>query len=101
MLDTGNWSISDFINYLVRLSPPLTTEQISTLKSSKYFSMEYSQNNVGDNFRYCADELYPPAEIFRQLQLPLIDWDKKSEWMDDSHEGKDDTPLLYLLGILA
>ena len=100
MVDTGEWSISEFINYLVRSSPP-TTQQISTLKSSKLFSREYSQHSVGNRTRYCADELYPPVEIFRQLQLPVIDWDEKSKWMNESDEGKDATPLLCLLGILA
>lgn len=97
MLNTGEWNISDLINYLVRLSPPLTTQQFSKLKLSKLFS---SQNNVGSSPRYCANELYPPVDIFRQLQLPVIDWDKKSKWMNESDEGKDNTPVC-LLGILA
>jgi hypothetical protein len=98
MLNTGEWSISDLIHYLVRLSPPLTTQQVSELKLYKLFS---SQNDVGNGPRYCANELYPPVEIFRQLQLPVIDWDKRSKWMNESDEGKDNTPLLCLLGILA
>ena len=101
MLNTGEWSVSDLIKYLVRLSPPLTAQWMSILKSSKLFAREYSQNNVGNGPRYCANELYPPVEIFRQLQLPVIDWDKKSKWMNESDEGKDNTLLLCLLGILA
>ncbi|KIJ65764.1 hypothetical protein HYDPIDRAFT_186930 [Hydnomerulius pinastri MD-312] len=95
LLDTGDWSISDFIDYLVRSSPPLTTQQISILKSSKLFSEESPQNSAGKKPRYCADELFPPVEIFRQLQLPVIDWGKKSKWLNESDEAE----LLYRLGL--
>ncbi|KAI6152579.1 hypothetical protein BKA82DRAFT_4013016 [Pisolithus tinctorius] len=56
---------------------------------------ESFQSNEEENSRHCADELYPPVDIFRSLRLPVIEWNAKSEWSDTSPQAR----LLYRLGL--
>ena len=93
MVDTGNWSISDLIGYLVQVQNTLTPEEFSRLKSFKAFTAEGVQGDMGERPRYCALDLYPPLDIFRQLHLPVIDWGKKSRWQNESDHGKQSTLL--------
>ena len=88
MVETGNWSISDLIGYLVQVQNTLTADEFSRLKSFKAFSVESAQGDMGERPRYRALDLYPPLDIFRQLQLPLIDWGRKSRWANESDRGK-------------
>ncbi|KAF9219210.1 hypothetical protein BS17DRAFT_798263 [Gyrodon lividus] len=94
MVKTGDWSISDLIGYLVQVRDTLTTDELSRLASTKAFTKEGAQEESNKS-RYCAHNLYEPAVIFRQLQLPVIDWGEKSKWRSNSEEAK----LLHHLGL--
>jgi len=93
MAETGNWNITDLIRYLVQVRNALTTEEVTRLESSAVFAKEDLQS---DTIRYCAGDLYPPIEIFRQLQLPVIQWDEKSKWQDDSEEGERVLKVIFM-----
>lgn len=94
MLSTGEWTVFDLVDYLAQLGPELTSEDISALKLAEIFTKESFQSNE-ENSRHCADELYPPVDIFRSLRLPVIEWNAKSEWSDTSPQAR----LLYRLGL--
>lgn len=85
MAETGKWNITDLIRYLIQVRNALTTEEVTRLEFSAIFAKEGVQSDI---IRYCARDLYAPIEIFRQLQLPVIQWDEKSRWQDDSEEGE-------------
>lgn len=88
MVKTGDWSISDLVGYLVQVRDTLTTEEFAKLASTAAFPKEGAPPAVGQkNPRYCARELYEPVGIFRQLQLPVLDWGEKSKWRNNSEEG--------------
>ena len=93
MAETGNWSISDLINYLVHVQGSLTMDEFSRLKSFEAFTQEGAQGDVGERPRYRALDLYPPLDIFRQLHLPVIDWGERSKWRNESDQGKQSTLL--------
>ncbi|KAI6017290.1 hypothetical protein BKA83DRAFT_30366 [Pisolithus microcarpus] len=95
MPSTGNWTMFNLIDYLVQEEPSLTSEDFSTLKSSKIFMRESLQGNEEENTCHCIDKLYPPVDVFRRLRLPIIEWSGKSEWMDTSPEAQ----LLYRIGL--
>ncbi|KAH0825764.1 hypothetical protein J3R83DRAFT_8923 [Lanmaoa asiatica] len=95
MVKTGDWSISDLVGYLVQVRDTLTTEELARLASTAAFPTEGAPPTAGKKPRYCAAELYEPADIFRRLQLPVLDWGEKSKWRNNSEEAK----LLYRLGL--
>jgi hypothetical protein len=94
MVETGNWSISDLINYLVQEQNTLTPDEFSRLKSFNAFTEEGAQGDVCSRPRHCARDLYPPLDIFRQLQLPVIDWGEKARWRNESDQGKCSSPVV-------
>lgn len=73
------------VEYLVQAQPFLTSEDFSALKMSKLF---VSESNGKEGTRRCADELYPPLDIFRKLGLPVIGWSGTSGGWNASPEGK-------------
>ncbi|KIK92678.1 hypothetical protein PAXRUDRAFT_829728 [Paxillus rubicundulus Ve08.2h10] len=95
MVKTGDWSIPDLIGYLVQVRDTLTKEELSRLASTTAFTKEGIQQESNKKARYCAHDLYEPADIFRQLQLPVINWGVESKWRSNSEEAK----LLYRLGL--
>ncbi|KAI6119159.1 hypothetical protein EDD16DRAFT_1791904 [Pisolithus croceorrhizus] len=95
MLSMGAWTVSDLFDYLVQKVSSLTPDDLSTLKASNIFEKEALQRNETKSTRYRADQLYPPTDIFRRLQLSVIKWRGKSEWNDTSPEAQ----LLYRLGL--
>ena len=93
MVKTGDWSISDLVGYLVQVRDTLTTEEFARLASTAAFPKEGASLAVGKKkLRHCARELYEPIDIFRQLQLPVLDWGTKSKWRNNSEEGR---PLAF------
>ena len=72
--------MEELFDHLVQRKPPLTPDELSTLKQYPIFMTD-------DNSGHHADELYPPVEIFRRLHLPIIAWGGGSEWRDTSSEG--------------
>ncbi|KAF8128969.1 hypothetical protein EV363DRAFT_1220883 [Boletus edulis] len=95
MVKTGDWSISDLVGYLVQVRDTLTNEELARLASTAAFPKEGAPSAGGKKPRYCAQDLYEPADIFRQLELPILDWGAKSKWRNNSEEAK----LLYRLGL--
>ncbi|KAG6379359.1 hypothetical protein JVT61DRAFT_11822 [Boletus reticuloceps] len=93
MVRTGNWSIPDLIRYLVSVQNTLTPDELLRLESFTGFTEEGTRGDGGERPRYRAIDLYPPLDIFRQLQLPVIDWDEI--WQNES----DQATLLYHLGL--
>ncbi|KAF8415202.1 hypothetical protein L210DRAFT_3465017 [Boletus edulis BED1] len=94
MVETGNWSIPDLIDYLVQVQDTLTPDELSRLESFVGFAEEGAQGDSDMRPRYRAlDVLYPPLDIFRQLRLPVIDWSER--WQNES----DQAALLYRLGL--
>ena len=89
MAVTGNWGISDFIRYLVQVQNTLTPDESTRLKALEVFAKEGTERSVRERPRYRALDLYPPLDIFRKLQLSIIDWGER--WRDDSDEGKRST----------
>ena len=89
MVKTGDWSISDLVGYLVQVRDTLTTEELVRLASTAAFPKEGASLPAAGKKkpRYCARELYEPADIFRQLQLAILDWGEKSKWRSNSEEG--------------
>ncbi|KAF8432206.1 hypothetical protein L210DRAFT_3763951 [Boletus edulis BED1] len=92
MVRPGNWSIPDLIRYLVSVQNTLTSEDFSMLESFPVFTVEGTRGDGGERPRYRAIDLYPPLDDFRQLQLPVIDWDER--WQNGSGQA-----LLYRLGL--
>lgn len=89
MVKTGDWSISDLVGYLIQVRDTLTPEELTRLASTAAFSKEGAQPAAGKKKpRYSARDLYEPADIFRQLQLPVLDWGEKSKWRSNSEEGQ-------------
>ncbi|KAI6097053.1 hypothetical protein F5141DRAFT_481577 [Pisolithus sp. B1] len=95
MLSTGDWAVSDLVDYLVQKESPLTVDDFSALAASEIFMKETSQSNETKNTRHRAGELYPPADIFRRLRLPIIEWGANPEWNGTLPAAK----LLYRLGL--
>ena len=85
MVVTGHWGTYDFIRYLVQVQSTLTLDEYTTLKRLEAFFKEGTGRRVSEKPRYRALDLYPPLDIFRKLQLPIIDWGKG--WKDESDEG--------------
>ena len=88
MLSPGDWTVLNVIDYLIREEPSLTVEDLSSLRSSKIFKRECLQGGGQEDTHHCAAELYPPLDIFRNLQLPVLEWSRKSGWTETSPEGE-------------
>ncbi|KAH0828720.1 hypothetical protein J3R83DRAFT_3129 [Lanmaoa asiatica] len=61
MVETGKWSTSNLIDYLVRVSNSLTSMELSELKSSDMFA---GIQKDASKTRFRANELYPPMDSF-------------------------------------
>lgn len=95
MLSTGDWAVSNLLDYLVQRMSSLTSDDISALTVSEIFIEETSRNIETKNTCRRAAELYPPTDIFRRLRLPVIEWSGNPEWDDTSTTAQ----LLYRLGL--
>ncbi|KAI9569179.1 hypothetical protein HD554DRAFT_2093722, partial [Boletus coccyginus] len=70
MVKTGDWNISDLVGYLV--------QELARLTSTVAFPKEGAPPAAGKK--------KPRYYIFRQLQLPVLDWGEKSKWRSNSEE---------------
>lgn len=95
MLSTGDWAVSNLLDYLVQRMSSLTSDDISALTVSEIFIEETSRSIETTNARHRAAELYPPTDIFRRLRLPVIEWSGNPAWDDTSTTAQ----LLYRLGL--
>lgn len=93
MVETGDWTTYDLVNYLVSIQPTLTPQEFERLRQTPAFPKE----NVGkEQFaagarqkvqRYKAKDLYEPLDLFREIGLPIIDWGAGNKWDPESNNG--------------
>jgi hypothetical protein len=101
MVETGNWTSYDLVNYLVSIQPTLTSQELKDLRLRSAFPKETAgseQLAAGASRkvqRYKAEDLYEPIDIFRELGLPTIDWGANAQWESTSNNGK----LLLWVGV--
>ncbi|KAI0060543.1 hypothetical protein BV25DRAFT_1908367 [Artomyces pyxidatus] len=101
MIKTGDWTIIDLVKYLVSVQSTLTTEEIQRLRYTAAFLKEDGSATAeksaprGKVLRYKAMDLYEPVDVFRELNLPIIDWGIDNKWKPSSEEAK----FLFALGL--
>ena len=94
MVETGNWTAYDLVDYLVSIQPTLASQEFEYLRQATAFPKENlgrEELAVGANRqaqRYKAKDLYQPIKIFRELGLPTIDWGADVKWESKSNNGK-------------
>jgi len=89
MIKTNEWTIADLTKYLVSVRSSLTAEEFERLKATSAFPVEISGEtaNSEKRSRYKANQLYEPLDVFRSLNLPVIDWGQQTKWRSSSDEG--------------
>ena len=94
MLDDSDWTIPDLIKYLASIQSTLHPTILMGLRHLPAFHEEATaEPTLGipkKVKKYRACDLYEPLEIFRQLGLPVIDWQGKHgkyRWRAGSDEG--------------
>ncbi|KAI0046331.1 hypothetical protein FA95DRAFT_1398210 [Auriscalpium vulgare] len=111
MIKTGDWTILDLVKYLVSVQSTLASEELQRLQHTAAFVKEEPVAGTVANApssgtgtpastrprvtRHKASDLYEPVDIFRELQLPIIDWGRDNKWKPSSEEAK----FLYSLGL--
>jgi hypothetical protein len=94
MVETGDWTTYDLVNYLVSIQPTLTSQEFEHLGLIPAFPkenarMEQLPSGISRKVqRYKAEDLYQPIDIFRELGLPTIDWGADVRWESTSNNGK-------------
>jgi hypothetical protein len=94
MVETGDWTTYDLVNYLVSIQPTLTSQEFEHLRLISAFPKENAgreQLAAGAGWkvqRYKAEDLYQPIDIFREFGLPTIDWGADVQWESTSNNGK-------------
>ena len=96
MIKTGDWTTFDLVKYLVSIQSILTPQEIERLRQTPAFPKKGAgkleeQSAAGTSLevqRYKAMDLYEPVEIFRELDLPVMDWGANNRWRPTSDEGK-------------
>ncbi|KAA1478156.1 hypothetical protein DENSPDRAFT_659742 [Dentipellis sp. KUC8613] len=103
MIKTGDWTIIDLVKYLVSVQSTLTKLELDRLRHTAAFPKEVPAEEKAAAAqtkrkvsRFTASALYEPLDIFRELQLPVIDWGLENKWKPSSDEAK----FLYSLGLL-
>jgi hypothetical protein len=93
MVETGDWTTYDLVNYLESIQPILTSQEFEHLRQKSAFP---TQNAEKEQLaarasrkiqRYKAKDLYEPIVLFRELGLPIIDWGD-NQWDSKSNNGK-------------
>ncbi|RXW23364.1 hypothetical protein EST38_g2483 [Candolleomyces aberdarensis] len=97
MIKTSQWTVADLIKYLSSVRSTLSSEELMRLKNTVAFSKESTagEQAQGAPSRYQARQLYEPLDVFRSLNLPVLDWGQKVKWRGSSDEAK----LLFELGL--
>ena len=92
----GNWTVPELVKYLVffqstKQQQPINVKRFSRIPAfSKEATAEQEDNEDGTPKKFRASNLYQPLDIFRDLGLPIIDWqgkDGKCKWRSNSKEG--------------
>jgi hypothetical protein len=87
MIKTNEWTVTDLIKYLVSIRD-LNEEEIQRLRNTPAFPKEMKPDEkYTKRPRFMAHQLYPPVEVFRALDLPILDWGDQIKWRDKSDEG--------------
>ena len=95
MIETGNWTVPDLVEYLVSVRPMLQSTEIEKLRLAPAFPKEPTAGGENEGVtlkvpRLRASDLYEPTDLLRNFGLPLIDWggqDGEYGWEPDSEEG--------------
>ena len=93
MIATGDWTAFDLVKYLTSVRSFLTVPEIGHLSETPAFPKEgvgKEQLAAGTSAKvqpYRARDLYEPIDIFRDLDLPIVDWGK-NQWRPKLDEGK-------------
>ncbi|KAH9177930.1 hypothetical protein EDB89DRAFT_1844068, partial [Lactarius sanguifluus] len=103
MIRTGDWTIPEFIKYLVSIQSDLTLRMLKDLRGMTAFPKEGTDKEPSAPTtssevqlqRYKIMDLYEPVDIFRELGLPIIDWGVDNTWERTSDEAK----FLFSLGL--
>lgn len=98
MAETSNWTVPGLIGYLVSVQPTLQSSETKRLQSTPVFPKEVTTNGhrAEDGAsqkvqKFKVSDLYEPLDVFRELGLPIIDWQGKDgvhQWMPGSKEGR-------------
>ncbi|KAH9034488.1 hypothetical protein EDB85DRAFT_2222292 [Lactarius pseudohatsudake] len=103
MIRTGDWTIPEFVKYLVSIQSDLTLRVLKDLRGMTAFPKEGTDKEPSAATtssevqlqRYKIMDLYEPVDIFRELGLPIIDWGVDNTWERTSDEAK----FLFSLGL--
>ena len=97
MVETGDWAIPDLVQYFISIQHMLQPPDVERLQLTPVFSEEATtkqdenEDGIPKNVpRLKASDLYEPSNVFRDLGLPIINWQNKDgthEWRRDSKEG--------------
>jgi len=94
LIETGDWTTYELIEYLVSIQPITTTQEFERLRQASAFPKERAvkeRSPAGVDRkvqRYKAEDLYQPIDIFRDFGLPIIDWGADNLWDPKSNNGK-------------
>ena len=82
----------DLVKYLSSVESSLALQEIEHLQQTSIFSKEGARKEhlatSQEVQRYKAMDLYEPADRFRELGLPVIDWGPDNPWKPTSNNGK-------------
>ena len=86
MGDTDEWPVTKLVAYLAS-AEGITQEEITHLRDIPAFPKEMMLGEAYTNRpKYMARQLYPPAEEFRIMELPILDWGQ-TKWWHEMDEG--------------
>jgi hypothetical protein len=96
MVETGDWTTYELVDYLVSIRPSLTSQEFERLRQTSAFPKENlnagrEQLAAGASQkvqRYKAKDLYEPNDLYRELGLPIIDLGTDNQWDPESNNGK-------------
>lgn len=98
MAETSNWTVPGLIGYLVSVRPTLQSSETKRLQSTPVFPKEVTthghraEDGASQKVqKFKVSDLYEPLEVFRELGLPIIDWQGKDgvhQWIPRSREGR-------------
>ena len=80
-----DWTAANLVKYLVNAQDNLSLTDMEQLQLASVFMKEANSSGGRDRFR--ASELYEPRDIFRQMELPVIDWGTTT-WRGSSEQGE-------------
>lgn len=95
MIDTGDWTAAQLMEYLVDIRSALSGSDVERLKHMAAFvcegETELSEGNGMSNStpkRHVARDLYEPTDTLRNLGLPTLFWSEQVEWLSNSEGGQ-------------